>query len=145
MLARAELNATTTATPTRHAASVIRAWRRAGRGVAIVSNNSSDAVEAYLAAHAIEVDVVAARTTSDAELLKPNPHLVVAAVEALGADPKVSTFVGDSVSDMVAAGGAGVASIGYANKPGKLQALSAAGATVVIARISALAEPALVR
>jgi beta-phosphoglucomutase-like phosphatase (HAD superfamily) len=58
----AEIDATRTATPTPHAIDSIRAWSHTGRDVAIVSNNSADAVRTYLGAQGLDVDVVVART-----------------------------------------------------------------------------------
>jgi phosphoglycolate phosphatase len=135
-----EIAATRSAAATPHAADVISTWRAAGRQVAVVSNNSAAAVGAYLAEHAITVDLVAARTSSDPALLKPSPHLVTAAIEKLGADRAVCALVGDSRSDMTAAEIAGITRVGYANKPGKREALAAAGAQIVIDDVELLAR-----
>jgi HAD superfamily hydrolase (TIGR01509 family) len=59
------------------------------------------------------------RTSHDAAPLKPSPHLITQAVDALDAEPGECTLVGDSVTDVQGARLAGVQSIGYANKPGK--------------------------
>jgi phosphoglycolate phosphatase len=131
-LRRAEVDSTGTARPTPHAVEVIRAYREAGRAVAIVSNNSAAAVHAYLDAKSIDVDAIVARTDADPALLKPSPHLVHTAIDALRAQPATSVLVGDSASDVAAARNAAIASIGFANKPGKREALANAGADVVI-------------
>jgi phosphoglycolate phosphatase len=140
----AEIDATRTATPTAHAADLISAWRQAGRAVAVVSNNSATAVETYLAAHAIEVDRVVARTSPNASLLKPSPYLVTMAIRALSAEPDACALVGDSPSDIAAAQTAGISTVGYANKPGKRQRLSDAGADFIIDGMHALAHAATV-
>jgi phosphoglycolate phosphatase-like HAD superfamily hydrolase len=143
-LRTAEVDATRTARPTPHADEVIRAWRHGGRGAAIVSNNSSAAIGAYLSAHGIDTDLVMGRTSPDPSLLKPSPHLVVEAMRALDADPRREAYVlvGDSVSDVTAAHGAGISSIGYANAEGKRRALSHAGADIVIDNMGALRDAA---
>jgi phosphoglycolate phosphatase len=141
-LCAAELDAVRSARPTPLAASAIRSWRRAGRPVAIVSNNSEAAVQVYLAAHAIELDLVVARTSPDPALLKPSPYLVTRAVRDIGADPETCTLVGDSPSDIVAARRAGTNGVGYANKPGKRRRLADAGAAIVIDDMRALAQAA---
>jgi phosphoglycolate phosphatase-like HAD superfamily hydrolase len=143
-LRAAEVDATRTATPTPHADEVIRAWRRGGRRAAIVSNNSSAAITAYLSAHGVDTDVVMGRTSPDPSLLKPSPHLVVEAMRALDTDPHREAYVllGDSVSDVTAARGAGISSIGYANAEGKRQALSDAGADIVIDNMVTLRDAA---
>lgn len=141
-LRTAEVDATRTATPTSHASELIDVWRRRGRRVAIVSNNSSAAIAAYLAAHDIDVDVVMGRTSPDPDLLKPSPHLVAEAMRALDADPDPDAYVlvGDSVSDVIAAREAGIRSIGYANADGKHRALSDAGAAIVVEDIATLSQ-----
>jgi beta-phosphoglucomutase-like phosphatase (HAD superfamily) len=128
----AELDAAHTATPTPHAADVIRTWRESGRVVAAVSNNSQAAVAAYVDEHGIELDLVVGRTSSDPALLKPSPHLLIRAIDALRAVVEKSIFVGDSPSDITAGRFVGIATIGYANKPGKRQRLQDAGARLVI-------------
>jgi beta-phosphoglucomutase-like phosphatase (HAD superfamily) len=146
-LRAAEIDATRTARPTPHANEVIDAWRRRGGRAAVVSNNASAAVAAYLTMHGIEVDAVVGRTSPDPTLLKPNPHLVVEAMRALDADPDPTAYVlvGDSVSDVVAAHGAGIHSIGYANAHGKLRVLSDAGAEIVIEDMATLSHAAVAR
>jgi phosphoglycolate phosphatase-like HAD superfamily hydrolase len=138
----AESNAVMAAEPTPYATEVIDASRRVGRPVAIVSNNSAAAVERYLTTHAIDVDAIAARTSADSTLLKPSPHLVIIALRALGADPAASTLIGDSPADIVAAQRASISSIGYANKPGKRQKLTDAGALVVVDDLGGIAHAA---
>jgi HAD superfamily hydrolase (TIGR01549 family) len=138
----AEVDATRTATPTPHARELIDVWRRRGKRVGIVSNNSSAAITAYLTAQDIAVDAVIGRTSSDPSLLKPSPHLVAEAMRALDADPEPNAYVlvGDSVSDVIAAREASIRSIGYANAAGKRRALSDAGATIVIDDMATLSE-----
>lgn len=133
-----EIIATRSARPTQHAAYLIDTWRQSGRALAIVSNNSAAAVESYLSDHDISVDQIAARTSADPQLLKPSPHLIAVAVHSLGTSVAACALVGDSKTDITAARVAGVASIGYANKPGKRDTLANAGADVVINDMAAL-------
>ena len=95
---------------------------------------------AYLAATGIELDLVVGRTSPDPALLKPSPHLVTRAIDALGAATDESVLVGDSPSDIAAGRDAGIATIGYANKPGKHQRLTNAGAQLVVDDIRAIAR-----
>ena len=135
-----EVEAARTAAPTPHATDIIDTWRTASRPVAIVSNNSAHAVTTYLSDHDIDVDHVAARTSADPSLLKPSPHLITRAIRVLDAQPTGCALVGDSRTDITAARLAGVASVGYANKPGKHRTLADAGADVIIDDMQALAE-----
>jgi len=54
--------------------------------------------------------------------------------------PDACTLIGDQPTDVQAARAIGAASIGDANKPGKADDLTAAGADAVIARINELTE-----
>jgi len=141
----AELAATETATPTPDAREVILACHQTSRRVAAISNNSQAAVETYLRAHhlAEHVDVIVGRTDPDPRLLKPHPHLVLRALDALGGDPATSAFVGDSTSDIQSAKAAGTLSIGFANKPGKDERLHRAGADVIVTSMAELHQALL--
>jgi hypothetical protein len=77
------------------------------------------------------LDLVIGRTSADPALLKPSPHLVTHALDAFGAATDESILIGDSTSDIAAGREAGIARIGYANKPGKRHRLANAGAQLV--------------
>jgi phosphoglycolate phosphatase len=131
-LTKLETRAAATAKPCEGAADLIATAERTGRAVIIVSNNSSYAILEYLAIHQIgPVAGVVGRDDSDPELMKPSPYLVRAAVSILDAHPAECAFVGDSTTDMLAGRLAGVPVIGYANKPGKAELLTQAGADTV--------------
>jgi phosphoglycolate phosphatase len=128
-----ELEAIATAEPTPGAHDLIRAWTATGRPLAIVSNNSAIAIQAYLDLHGLSSHVahVSARTSPDPALLKPHPHLLTTALTTLGVPPAAAAFLGDSTTDITAAHAAGTISIGYTNKPGKTSQLIAAGADAI--------------
>ena len=136
-----ELAAVPSAAPTPYVHEVVTACQNSGRSVAVVSNNSARTVHAYLARHSLDdrISVVVARTNHDPALLKPSPHLITQAVDALDAEPGECTLVGDSVSDIQAARLAGVHSIGYANEPGRRESFTAAGAGAIIDSLADLA------
>jgi phosphoglycolate phosphatase len=136
-----ELAAVATAAPTPYVHDVVTACLNSGRSVSVVSNNSARAVHAYLARHGLDdrITLVIARTSHDPALLKPSPHMITEAVEALDTEPGECTLVGDSVTDVQAARLASVHSIGYANKPGKRESLAAAGAGAIINSLADLA------
>ncbi|MGH3696056.1 MAG: HAD family hydrolase [Pseudonocardiaceae bacterium] len=129
-----ELEAIVTAEPTPGAHDLIRAWSATHRPLAIVSNNSTAAICAYLDLHNLGPHVahVSARTSPDPALLKPHPHLLTHALTALDVPASTVAFLGDSVTDITAAHAAGTMSIGYSNKPDKATQLIAAGADTVI-------------
>jgi phosphoglycolate phosphatase len=136
-----ELAAVATAVPTAYVHEVVTACQNSGRFVAVVSNNSAAAVHSYLARRGLDdrISLVVARTNRDPALLKPRPHLITQAVGALNAQPAECTLVGDSVTDIQGAHLASVQSIGYANKPGKRERLTEAGAGAIINSLADLA------
>lgn len=133
-LCAAELVAARSATPTPYARELIVAAHRSGRRTAIVSNNSAAACRAYLRDHGLErfVHPVVGRAYADPARMKPDPVPVLAAMHELDAEPGECVLIGDSVSDLTAARRAGVAAIGYANKPGKAERLVAAAFVVQV-------------
>jgi len=129
--------------PTPYVHEVVTSCRDSGRTIAVVSNNSDRAVRAYLARHGLDdrVAYIAARTSTDPAQLKPSPSLIEQAITGLDAPPEECALVGDTTTDIQATASAGIASIGYANKPGKHAALTAAGATAVIDSLADLVLP----
>jgi phosphoglycolate phosphatase len=140
-MAELEVAAVPTAEPTPYVHEVIASARESGRIIGVVSNNGPRAVNAYLDRHGLSdgIRLVVARTSHDPALLKPSPHLIDEAVRGLDADPGATTLVGDSFTDIEAAHSAKVASIGYANKPGKRERMIELKAGVVIAGMADLA------
>ncbi|MEV0236107.1 HAD-IA family hydrolase [Nonomuraea sp. NPDC050786] len=140
MLTRLEVEAVQTARPTPGAADLIRQSKRLGKAVAVVSNNSTKAVTAYLQRTRLgqEIDYVSARVEPDPNLMKPDPHLVRHALERLAVKPSVSVLVGDSETDMEVCRATGVVAVGYANRPGKASRLETAGADHIVTSMAEL-------
>jgi HAD superfamily hydrolase (TIGR01549 family) len=139
-MADLEVAAVPTAEPTPYVHEVVASARESGRVIGVVSNNGPRAVNAYLDRHGLRdgIRLVVARTSHDPALLKPSPHLIDKAVRSLDADPSASTLVGDSFTDIQAAHRAGVASIGYANGPGKRERMTQLEAGAVITSMADL-------
>jgi beta-phosphoglucomutase-like phosphatase (HAD superfamily) len=135
-----EVAAIATAEPTPYIHDALSACRETGRITAVVSNNSERAVQSYLNRYGLadRTGPVFARTSYDSALLKPNPHLIQRAIQALGALPAVAALVGDPLTDIEGSRVAGVESIGYANKPGKAEQMADAGADAVVKTLSEL-------
>jgi beta-phosphoglucomutase-like phosphatase (HAD superfamily) len=140
-LSALEYSAVATAEPTPYVRDVLTACFESGRSAAVISNNSMAAVRAYLSARDLghQVHAVAARTTPDVTVLKPSPHLIYQAAEALGADRAACAVVGDSPSDIEAAHSAGAKSIGYAKAPHDAERLVDANAGAIITSMANLA------
>ncbi|WP_433211004.1 HAD family hydrolase [Dactylosporangium sp. CS-047395] len=144
-LCRAELLAAKSAIPERYGREVIVAARESGRPVAIVSNNSAGAIEAYLAAHRLagHIAYVAGRAYARPERMKPNPEPLWRAATALEVEPAACVLIGDSLFDIEGAHAAGVPVIAYANKPPKVQRFTDAGADIVLTSMGDIATALL--
>ncbi|MBB5870830.1 HAD superfamily hydrolase (TIGR01509 family) [Allocatelliglobosispora scoriae] len=129
-----ELEAVAGAAPTPGGHEAFRAVAASGRPVAIVSNNSPEAVEAYLALHRLTglTDVVLGRMPGRPGSMKPHPYLVTMACMLVEAEPGGCVLIGDSVTDIEAAKAAGTLAIGLASQPDRAAPLQAAGADAVI-------------
>jgi beta-phosphoglucomutase-like phosphatase (HAD superfamily) len=144
-LRESELAAIRDAEPTPYAREVMHACAQTGRAVAVVSNNAKAVVESYLTErHLIgSVGAIVGRSSADPRLLKPSPHPIREAIRLVDANSQGCALVGDTPADIVSAKAAGIRSIGYANKPGKREKLTAQGADVVITTMEELASTLL--
>ena len=106
-----------------------------------MSNNSAGAVTAYLTSHRLAgyVSPIIGRAYAEPERMKPNPEPVLRAVSDLGVHASRAVLVGDSLSDIQAGKAAGIRTIGYANRPAKVEAFRGAGADVVFESMGPLA------
>ncbi|MFC5666171.1 HAD family hydrolase [Kitasatospora misakiensis] len=141
-LAELETEAVRVARPTPGGESVLHACARSGRLISVVSNNAGAAIEAYLAEHGLSDYVVGifGRAPGDPSSMKPNPRLLLEAIETVGAGQEHCVFIGDAARDVEAGNAAGVPTIGYANKPGKNLKLATAGAVAVVESMYFVAE-----
>ncbi|HZM83035.1 MAG TPA: HAD hydrolase-like protein [Candidatus Limnocylindrales bacterium] len=128
----AEVEATKSATPTPFAAQVIETAVGRGRSVSIVSNNSAEAVSAYLQQQRLEpyVAVVVGRTLRRPDLMKPNPFPIKEAMRRLGSEPENAMLVGDSPADLGAARAAGIPCVGYCDNEQRVELLRDADALI---------------
>ncbi|MFC8271649.1 HAD family hydrolase [Streptomyces sp. NPDC057271] len=128
--------------PTEGAVEAMKAACESGRRVAVVSNNSSECVRAYLSSNGLlgVVDEVVGRPVLRPDLMKPSPHPLLEAAALLGSTPERTVLIGDSVSDIEAARAAAAASIGFANKPAKEATLDQAGADAIVLDMGVVAR-----
>ncbi len=146
-LTAAEIAAISTARPTRGGGESLAACARSGRGTAIVTNNSPRAVAIYLADHGLTdvVHAVVGRPYAEPQRMKPHPDTVIRALGELSVEPGAAALIGDSARDIDAACAAGVACIGYANRPEKRGRLGGADLIIddmrMIAATLAAAKP----
>ncbi|MET8284630.1 HAD family hydrolase [Streptomyces sp. NPDC048448] len=140
-LTQQELRAVPSAWPTAYADPVIRTWSAVGARLAIASNNSARTVSGYLESRGL-TDCFARNLygrTQDLNQLKPHPHCLNRALNAMGAAPSAALMIGDAPSDHEAARLAGVPFLGYARNAYKEKLLRDAGAEDVVGSL----EPVL--
>ncbi|MEV7177026.1 HAD-IA family hydrolase [Kitasatospora sp. NPDC093679] len=137
-----EIEAVRAGRPNPGGESVLRACASSGRSVSVVSNNAGAAIATYLSARGLSgyVAGVFGRAPGDPSSMKPNPRLLLEAMDAAASEPEECIFIGDAARDVEAGDAAGVATIGYANKPGKDVKLAAAGAVVVVGSMQLIAD-----
>ncbi|WP_324783542.1 HAD family hydrolase [Streptomyces sp. H51] len=140
-LTQQELKAVASAMPTPYADPLIRTWTAVGGRLAVASNNSPRTVTEYLSVRGL-ADCFAPHVygrTGELDLLKPHPHCLNRALNAMGAAPSTALMIGDAPTDFLAAERAGVPFLGYARNPYKERQLRDAGARTVVASL----EPVL--
>ncbi|GAA3863895.1 HAD family hydrolase [Streptomyces lacrimifluminis] len=140
-LTHEELRATGLAMPTPYADPLIRTWTAVGARLAVATNNSPLVVHQYLASRGLAscfAPHVYGRTR-ELSHLKPHPHCLNRALNAMGAAPSSALMIGDTPSDYVAAQVAGVPFLGYARNADKEKLLRDAGAETIVGSL----EPVL--
>jgi HAD superfamily hydrolase (TIGR01549 family) len=131
----AEVLAVETAQPTPGVDILIRRAKRRGLVLAVVSNNSREAVSRYLERAGLNEaisSVVGRYRGQSPSLLKPSPHLLNLALDMTGMGSENALLVGDSVTDVLAARAAHVPCIAYRQDPDDLDSLVSAGADAAI-------------
>jgi HAD superfamily hydrolase (TIGR01509 family) len=82
-----------------------------GLAVALASSAREQDLEALRSALSADDFIDAATSSNDAENSKPEPDILVAALEAVGLDASGAVYVGDAVWDVMAAGKLGIPTI----------------------------------
>jgi len=92
---------------------LFQAIRATGARIALASSSSADEIKYYRTLAQIDDLVEKAASADDARSTKPQPDILLAALEQLGNPPLDSVvMIGDSPYDAIAAKKAGIASIG---------------------------------
>ena len=140
----AEVDAAASATLTDGAVEVLDAARASGRRVAVVSNNAVEAVRSYLRAHGLTDSRgrwSPATTAWTPGSSSPTPTSSAWRSPSWTPPPRRRCSSGTRSATSEAGQAAGLPTIGYANKPGKRQALVDAGAAIVIDTLAELPTP----
>ncbi|QQQ76350.1 HAD family hydrolase [Saccharothrix sp. 6-C] len=135
-----EVEAISVTQPTPYSIEFVSRSSRIGKLLAVVSNNSTSAVSAYLNRFGLAqfFSGTFARSFDNATLLKPNPFLLTQAITSLDVRPEDCIMIGDSSTDLIAAQAAGIRAIAYANKPSKLARLREHQSAGIITTMSTL-------
>jgi len=118
-------------------ASLLPGATRAGLGLAIVSANAESAIRAALARLGLLEHFTAIVGRDPCRPLKPEPDMHHEALRALGCDGEAALGIGDSTNDVRAACAAGMLAVGVAGGEGSPEDLLAAGASFVLADLTA--------
>jgi HAD superfamily hydrolase (TIGR01549 family) len=142
ILSRAEYEAVLSAETTAGIEDVVRQAMASGMKVAIASNNSAAAISRFLSNHPDldHVKVCIGRPIGHPEQMKPDPYVLLSALDQLGCSAGRAAFVGDSLSDVVAARSAEVPVIAYANKEPKVRVFREAEPDALIVTMTELAD-----
>ncbi len=118
-----ELAGVDRAAPLEGAIALMRALRRRGAAVAIVTSNSSRTIRRWLRVHRLRpiVDAIVGRDSYLA--LKPSPEMIQQALDELGVRAGDAAFVGDADSDYLAARRARLLFFGIAANPASRERL----------------------
>lgn len=140
---RAEVDAARSCSPSAHAANLFDLIRRRNLPAAVVSNNSDQAVIAFLERHGWTrlIDVLSCRSPTNVRRLKPDPFLVQQALHTLRVDSGAALFLGDTPSDVRAGTAAGVRVLAFAKDERRGQELADAGAAAVVSLDDPAAPP----
>ncbi|MFH8467363.1 HAD family hydrolase [Streptomyces sp. NPDC017991] len=138
-----EVEAARKAWPTPDADTLIDLLSERRTPMAVVTNNSPLAAEAYLDDKCLRrhFDVIHGRT-ADPSRMKPDPDVVFRALRDLQFDSRDAVMIGDTGADVEAAERAGVAFIGYGRTLEQRARLREAGATVVLGSYAPLLQQA---
>jgi HAD superfamily hydrolase (TIGR01509 family) len=126
--------------PLEGARAVIEDLKSSGHRVVLASSAKSDELEHYLTLLDARTLVDAWTDAGDVEKTKPEPDLVLAALEKAGAEPAEALMIGDSIWDCRAAERAGVRSVGVLTGGFSEAELLDAGAAKVFDSVETLRE-----
>lgn len=133
---RLELEAAPQVAPGEHALAFLEGCLGRGAAVVVVTNNDPRVVPLVLdparPGLSARLDGILGRADDRLAELKPSPVMLVEALQLTGAAPPDAVFLGDSVTDVEAGRGAGVAVVGVAEEPERRAELLAAGALAAV-------------
>jgi HAD superfamily hydrolase (TIGR01509 family) len=126
--------------PLEGARAVIEDLKSSGNTIVLASSAKPNELEHYLTLLDARTLVDAWTDSGDVEQTKPEPDLVLAALEKTGSEPGDAVMIGDSVWDCRAAEHAGVRSIGVLTGGFSDAELQEAGASKVFDSVETLRE-----
>ncbi len=124
--------------PLPQAADLLRAIAGWGAQVVLATSAKPDELDLMLAALNAGDAISEVLSSADVDKAKPEPDMIQAALDAVGADPARCVMVGDAVWDVLAASRAGVPCVGLLTGGISEQELRDAGAAAIYADPAAL-------
>jgi len=112
----------------------------AGERVVLATSAPAEELEALLGVLDLEQSTYAVTSAEDVETAKPEPDIIHVALEKGGVTPANAVMIGDATWDMIAAGRAGVASIGLLSGGTGPDELLEAGARAVFDDVADLRD-----
>ncbi|MFQ6132315.1 MAG: HAD family hydrolase [Armatimonadota bacterium] len=109
-----------------------------GRRVAVVTRNCRRAVEEFRGRHPFECHAVVTR--DDVRRVKPDPEHLWQALRLLGVPSEEAAMIGDHPTDMQCGRAAGMVAVGVLTSRSRAEALTEAGAELVIPSLAHLPQ-----
>ena len=116
----------------------LRRLAEAGLAVGIITRNCEAGVRAIISRYELPVSVVLPREKAPA--VKPDPRHLLAALEAIGAEPEEAAMVGDHITDVQCARAAGALAVAVAGASSSAEDLRQAGADYVASSLPEAGE-----
>ncbi len=120
------------------AAGALARLKDTGLKTGIITRNCAEAVHLVLARYPLRTDVLLTR--EHVPRVKPDPDHLLRALAALEISPDRAAFVGDHVTDVQCARGAGVLAVAVAGSSSSPEDLRRAGADFVASSLSQVAD-----
>lgn len=135
-----EIRGAERASPLEGAIELVKAIRKSGAQVAIVTSNSSRTVKRWLSRYRLSAVVCAIVGRDTLLALKPSPEMLSRALQVCGVRPEDAVFVGDADSDLKAAAALGVEFFAIAANDAARDRFAGAGTLPVFPSPAALAS-----
>lgn len=119
---------------------LLAALAERGHAVVLATSAPEDELKALLAVLDADPALAAVTSAADVDTAKPEPDIIMSALDRVSVDPARAVMIGDSVWDVAAAARAGVSCIGLRSGGYGAEELRSAGAVAVYDSVADLVE-----